>query len=636
MYFVLLSTIATSLLLFTSKTESSRVVTIHRPMVITQERKTPAYYLYQQAQLLQQKKSIEIKSNTTYLSSESLKPAEIKVQVAEMKLTRHEAVQQLERQLRNVATFTSSIDRDINSLAYENVIAPPPTLSPIPEEAAEPTSLSPAKKWATLKGKLELIEGVGITDHHIEIKRVQEGQVREMGSIDLNAGAYAIDIESPQGYLIVQIKDKNGLLIGEDRERLVNLQSRGSYFEGPFMRVGQPGTVAANTSAQGSQDSIGKTAAGTTNKTVSTLASSSVSVTLFDNQNTLQKPTDTFSNISTYTSTIARVFDPSQIYKNVTSIRYTADPTSTNLFTTKWVDGVVSYISDVKKIEFKSKTAPLIIGRVLSDGKPVANAQVQIDNSVGLTPIYFDQFMIPSFSQTGTSENGYFMFVGLEAGVYDVVAQRQNVYLGGQLFIAEDDSIAFQNIESLSVPRLKIVRAFDAFTSDPQVVEAISPEAEDVLETVAGTTSFQSHIDASVSEYIVRNYDRRYLPIRYVQNSRQDYVHIPLIQETWLNEIKAIKQVNELPQAGTVIGFSKDLVYDAYLVAEVFDRSNVVYFDSTGAVVAEPVRGGGFILFNVPVGAREVILQERGSDRIFSQVFNILAQQISVAHFGSE
>ena len=56
-YLIALSLIVSSVVFFTSQTEQSRVVTIQRPIMITQERKTPAYFVYQQAQKLQQKKS---------------------------------------------------------------------------------------------------------------------------------------------------------------------------------------------------------------------------------------------------------------------------------------------------------------------------------------------------------------------------------------------------------------------------------------------------------------------------------------------------------------------------------------------------------------------------------------------------
>lgn len=623
---------ATSVLFFSSKTEQARVVAIHRPIMITQERKTPAYYVYQQAQILQQKKIVAQAMPTTYLSNLSLSALETKVQISEMKFSKKEFLAPASDSGFRIASFSDKVNQEVKNLTYKQVSSLTNRTERSPSQLVDqPSILSPSKRWATIKGKFELVDGVGIVDHHIELKRVEEGQVREIGYIDLKAGSYSIDIESPHGYLIAQIKDRNGGLIGEDRERLINLQSRGTFFEGPFIRVGQPETVAVNPAYAGN----GKTAAVANNKISSMASTQGPLVSLFDNQKTLANPNDVFSNISEYSSTISRVFDPSRIYKNVTSIRHTGEKTETAMFTTKWIDGVVAYVSDMQKIEYKSKNGPIIIGRVLLDGKPAAEAEIQIDSAPGIVPIYFDKFMIPAFSQNATSENGYFMFIGVEPGNYHIVAAKQNKILGSQMYIAEEDAIAFQNISSRGIPRNKIIRTFDAFTSSPMSADVVLSETEEALETnsSSGAATYKTFIESSINEFLVRTNDRQYVPIRYIQNSRQEYAHIPMIQENWLSAVKNFKQIEDKPETGIIIGFTSDLDYDAYLVSEEYNKNDIVYFNSLGQVVSAPANGGGFILYNVPVGARELVLQEKNSERIYSQVFNILAQQISCAHF---
>lgn len=630
-----------SVFFFTSKTEQSRVVAIHRPLVITQERKTPAYYVYQQTRTLEGRSPTAVETQTltptTYLSNLSLPEASERIQIAEMKLSKNEVFAHLENTSRT-ASFSNAIKEDIQNLAYEKVVIPTNVAAPLIEPESEVPALSPSKKWATIKGKFELKDGVGIVDHYIEIKRVEEGYVRELGRIDLNAGSYSIDIESPQGYLIAQIKDRTGFLIGEDRQKLINLQSRGSYFEGPFIRVGNPETIAANlgspaASATGSSKTAASALAALGGANKASANNSSMSVSLFDNQTTLTKSSDSFANVSRYSSTISRVFDPSGIYKNITTIRHTGDKTETPVFTSKWVSGVVEYVSDIQQIQFKSKDMAVIMGRVLVNGKSVAGAQVQIDSAPGVIPIYFDQFMIPSSKLETTSENGYFMFIGVESAAYNLVALKQNIVLGSQMFVAEADSLAFQNINSVSIPRTKIIRSFDAFSSEPLASDISTPEQEEALEAEAGTALFKTLSEISVAEYVVRTNMRQYLPIRYIQNSRMDYVHIPLIQESWLAGVKNFKQIPDVANTGTIIGFTTELLYDAYLTTDTYDKSNIAYFDTQGQVVSSPVKGGGFILFNVPTGAREVVLQEKAVDKIYSQVFNVVNQQTSVSHF---
>lgn len=644
-----------SVFLFSSKTEQSRVVTIQRPLVITQERKSPAFYAYQQAQKLNERKPAAVYNNapSTHLSTYSIKPEKIQLQVTEMKLSKREFATLDESGMR-IAVFSNPLQNDFMDPAHERVVAEDFVTneqkadmgSAVSALTPEATVLSPDKKWATIKGKFELIDGVGIVDHYIEIRRIEEGISREVGQIDLMTGSYAIEIESPQGYLVAQVRDRStGGLVGEDRARLFNLQSKGQYFEGPFIRVGQPPTLAINLSYSGGNGSggSGKSAISTKSakavvpdsaSTFSSAVNSVATATLFDNQNTLAQVNDKFSNIGLWSATISRFYDPSRVYKNVTTIRQTADKNETSVFTSKWIEGVVEYVADLQKISYRSKNAPILIGRVLVDGKPVAGAEVMIESHLGLQPIYFDQFMIPSISAKTTSENGYFMFVGLDVGAYKVSAIRRQQALGGQMFLAEADAIAFQNIAAQSTLRSKTLRSFDAFSSELVETEAYASESQaDVIETNGGKAQMQSYAETGLSEVIVKPQDARYLSVRYNYNSRQDYLHLPQVQEEWLLQAIRTYKINVMPQSGVIIGFTRDLVYDAYLVSESFSKNDVLYFDSTGHVTTTLTTGGGFILFNVPVGMREVVLQERKTDRIFSQVFNVLDHQISVSHF---
>lgn len=626
-------------ILFSSKTEQSRIVTIHRPMVITQERKTPAYFVYQQMQNLEQQKrnseTIQLKP-TTYLSSQSAGTANTKVQISEMKFDKKDFMAPAPTiyQMARAEFQKENRSYAITNKTYEQVFAQQVSQDSFNQYKNDETSSGfSEKKWATVRGKFELIDGVGVVDHIIELKRIEEGRIRETGIIDLKSGLYSIDIESPKGYLLARIKDKNGLLIGEDRERIINLRSRGSFYEGPFLQVGHPETLATNPYFPGSSRTASMTTATYKSLSSNTADKNSAIVTIFDNAKTFDNPQDSFSNVSSYASTISRVFDPSHIYKNMISIRHTGDKSETPMFTSSWLNGVTGYISDIKKIEFKNKNGPILMGRILSKGKPVSGAEIQIASAPGLLPIYFDQFMIPTFNQTTTTENGYFMFMGVEADNYEVVVSKNGISLGSQLFIAEQDSIAFQNITISEAPKTKILRSFDGFSGLPIQTDVVVAESDEALAADNGVLNLKSYSDNGIDEYLVRTEDRQYIPVRYIQSTRKDYVHIPMIKESWLETLKSTKNIFAHSNTGIIIGFTTELEYDAYLAEENHDKNDIVYFDSRGNYSETPVVGGGFVLFNVPVGAQEIVLQDKNTDKIYSQVFNIKAQQVSISHF---
>lgn len=633
---------------YSSTVEQNRIITISRPLVITQERKSPAYYLYQQTQKIEEPQ-IEKPVSTTLLTTEGV---EVKnentlatVGVSEMVFTRKELakyLEQVEQQNRKVlvqsgqpATLdelkNKSQEAVTNYASSEQAV----TQAVQPADSFENNAPSSAMKWATLRGKFELRDGVGVVDHIIELTRIEEGMIREKGQVDLKAGLYSIDVASPKGYLLAEIKDRNGSVIGEDRQKIINLQSRGPFLEGPFIQVRHPATADVNPDVPYRTTAAGHPAvslAKTNKKPTSSPNTAAFSATLFSFQSKLEEPHDEFRQIAFHSSTVAHLEDENGLYKSIVTIRQPGQKNKTPVFTKKWTEGLLEYISDQQQIELKSKQAPLIIGQVIVDGKPIAGAQVQIEGHPGLTPLYFDNFMIPSFKQTETSANGYFVFIGLEEELYAVTAIYKNQIIGHQSFVGETQMIGFQTIESATASTLVVVRAFDAFNGQPIETEYIAPDVETVLQTEGGVGQYRTKSVLGLTEYLVNPADSAYMPLRYIQDARKDYTHIPMIHESWLKQLQASRLINKKPNTGSIICFIPDMDYDAYLILDEYTQDNMVYFDAQGRPSSQPLRGGGFVLFNVPTGKQEVVAQQKNSDRVYSQVFNVVSDQISLTH----
>ncbi len=652
-YLTALTLLVSATLFFSAKTEQTRVLTIQKPLVITQERRTPAYFVYQQSQNLLQKKSNESIAPSTFLSQQSVKPRLNEIKLSELKLTKFEYAQiynRLENSNRIVAVTTSTQQtRRLASAAFdlEKVVfnAPLPRAPSVLDSLEQEPALSPEKKWATLRGKFELRDGVGIVDHISNIRRVEEGQTRELGRIDLNAGTYSIDIESPNGYLIAQIKDQSGKIIGEDRKPIVNLQNKGSYFEGPFIRVGHPASLAVNNGDEAPQAASRAKppivasaksvipAAVTAANAFSATGSGAMVASIFDNQKLLDSAQQEVINVSKFSSTIARLDDPLHVYASVTTVRMTGDSSQTPQLTQKWLHGSLAYISDTQKIEFRSPEAPVLMGRVLIDGQPVVGAQVHIDGQIGYQAVYLDEFMIPSAQLTETSTNGYFLFVSVNEDIYEVIASKQNKIIGSQIFIAENARISYQNILTVSSAQTKTIRSFDAFTSENVPVDLLTAGSDDIIELPGAYGMIRTYVDSNVTNYYVRSPSTVYADINYTTSGQKDFVHIPMIQAAWLNQLRLNKGLSEQPNTGVIIGFTMNLSYTAYLAAEKYDPSNIAYFDLYGRPTPQPVVGGGFALFNVPAGAHEVVLQDTQTEQLHSQVFQIRSSQNYVSHF---
>ncbi len=110
-------------------------------------------------------------------------------------------------------------------------------------------------------------------------------------------------------------------------------------------------------------------------------------------------------------------------------------------------------------------------------------------------------------------------------------------------------------------------------------------------------------------------------------------MHIPLVREAWLKQLQTSKLITDMPNTGMILGFSADSNYEVFLAKENYSSDQIVYFDQAGNSASGPTPGGGFVLFNVPIGTNEVIVQEKNSDKIYSQVFDVKINQVSATHF---
>ena len=147
------------LFFYSARLEKSRIVTITTPLVITQARKTPAFYLYQHAQKQILKTQSDEVMASTFMSTESLSSIVEPIVIAEMNLSRHELGSESDFGFRIAAITTAApearVEQAITELSHKS----------------QTFNSSPIKKWGTVRGKFEVKDGVGIVDHIVERKK---------------------------------------------------------------------------------------------------------------------------------------------------------------------------------------------------------------------------------------------------------------------------------------------------------------------------------------------------------------------------------------------------------------------------------------------------------------------------------
>ena len=301
-----------------------------------------------------------------------------------------------------------------------------------------------------VRGSFELRDGVGIVDHLVSLHRFYEGQFFELGQVDLKAGLYQIVVNSFEGELVAEIKDKNGYLIGEDRQEMSGLRQTGSVFEGPSLKLGKPSSFSMN-SRFADDRRMQETDNG-------------LSASFFSGNYELKKTNEDYPNVARQSLTVGFVHDPTGKITNTLSLRSAKDVSETVLFSKLWVDGARNYISEKIQVQFDQQSGT-ILGRIVSNGNPVSDIRITIDDQPGVEVYYLDEFWIPQESKTGTSKNGYFFIPGLSKGSYqlssfDINSGRNR---GSQLFVVDENTVSYQEIPYQKSPSTITFMSYDAF-----------------------------------------------------------------------------------------------------------------------------------------------------------------------------
>jgi hypothetical protein len=595
-------------LLYSPKVEKSGAVYVAKTMHITHERKTPAYTLFQQAQKVthpemdRQPASLESKaiSGSELLTLNQVDQTKIEFPeatvVSEMSLNKQELLVRTDLQLGQL------VAKEKDSLLLNKIQNPFANA-----KQSIPNS-------ASIQGFFELSDGVGLTNQTVSVRRVREGQSIELGQVDLKAGMYQIYVGSFDGELVAEIKDENGIIIGEDRKRISGLTRQNNYFQGPQLKLGRPSGFAVNLR----------------NIDDRKIKDSEVSAAIFSGNYSLKKTTDIYPNVARHSSTVALIDSVGGKTARTLSIRSAKDPSEVVLFSSNWIEGAKSYLSERIQIQYMSD-AGIIIGRVMLDGKPVAGAQVMVENQPGIEPYYLDQFLIPQLRQSNTTSNGYFIIPGLQEGSYQISAFIQNRHLGSQAYFVEKSVASYQEILSMSNVKVATARSFDAFTGQTIPTELQIPGLEDLLSVDVESATYVEGTQSGLVEVINRPLQRDYLPYIYLQNQSKDFIHLPQLTEKFIEYISQHHKIKA--DTSFFIGFVQMKHFEVTLADESFDRTNIVYFGATGEISMSPIENGGFAIFNVPVGTSEVIVENKDNEKISSQAFYSKSSMNYLAHF---
>jgi len=497
----------------------------------------------------------------------------------------------------------------------------------LPARMDEPIhNLSAARR---VTGPIEITGGLAVTnEHHIEVRRTDEGVFREMGRVDLMKGSYSIDIDDATGAIVARLIDRKGSVLGEGSIRLSQLQvGQGRLIAGPRLEVSPSPTWTGQVS-QYYQDSK-------KNK-----APPSTRVTSFAGQNQIAVAKNgelSIENVSKNSSMLVRA----EAAEHMPSSRIMVAGNKSfgmSLFPNSMMEALKSIMAEQKPATNSAlKDTSFVWGTASIDGKPLSGVTVSSETESEAKPVYFNELLIPDPKLTATSANGLYAFVGLPVGFHALLAQRGAEYFGHQNVEVEMGSVAIGDIENTLRTEPVRLRAFDAFGGEPVSLIANMQSLTEPVDVEEGSASVVLPQISRLS-MIYTQAPPNYVSANYFYNDQDSYIHLPMISQEWLEDSKSAAKINDLPNTGTIIGFFNEEAFEVYLAGQDNDsQAMITYFDQAGKKIDgnRGVEGGGFVIFNASYGTQEVVILGASSEKIFSKVVPVDSETVSVLNFSS-
>lgn len=477
----------------------------------------------------------------------------------------------------------------------------------------------------SIVGPLEITGGLAVTnEHHIEVRRSDEGILKELGRVDLQQGLYNIDVEDTSGTIIARLVNKDGKTLGEGSFRLNRLvASQAKPLQGPKIRIEpHPDFAGIVTSAY--------------NPKANDAAPPQTRVTFVKGASEVAVKKDGFvamDNVTKGSSTVMRAAAPKHM--QTAAIVISGQEFKTQLYPDSMIQALQDIVAQQRTQSFDG--APTIVwGRVSLDGKNLSGIDVIVESDSGLQPVYFNQFMLPDPKLKTTSENGLFAFVGVDPGFHSLLATRSDSILGYQNVVVEEGSVAQGDIESTIKTEAVPLRIYDAFTGEARSALVTMQSLNEDLEVKDGVATINLPHISRLGMMRIQPEGADYVAARYLYNDSDAFIHAPLVHWSWLNSIKTYLRIDDPASAGVIVGFVPDEDFEVYLAAyDSFEPRHIVYFDMQGRILQnrKGIAGGGFILYNVPEDTHEVVVVGSRTQKIYSRVLPVDANSLSVLSF---
>ncbi len=462
----------------------------------------------------------------------------------------------------------------------------------------------------------------------IRIARYEDQIKKEDGRVDLKTSTFGIQVPQMSGTLLAQMVDTNsGAVIGEGSLRLSEYSASGSNRRKITIQALEHHISASFPSFYDRPTLLADAAVGQKKPVTTRVLFASLGAEGQTDRSGRYVHENIHKGSWGLMRTQAKGFYPG-IY-----LAQSGSEKKFPLFPASMIEAMKQIIRDQTLTSEVPETGSIVWGQITQNGKPIAGAQVEVEGLENYLPIYFNALLIPDPEMKATSENGFFAFVHLPEGFHALIARHGSSYLSHANVVVDNDSITTAQLESTWQTEKTSLKVFDAFSG-----QAMNAQLEmQSLPVALEVRGFAEVNLASVNRLSFMNVvpeNPEYVPTLQTYEDVADSIFVPLVRNDWIQNLMNSRRINSQPRTGIILGFSESSNYEALLGHDPqFSPEQIIYFDPQGEVVSKGVPGGGFVIFNAPVGVQSIVLMNAQSDLLQTQVVPVDDSGVVVLKF---
>jgi hypothetical protein len=467
-----------------------------------------------------------------------------------------------------------------------------------------------------LNGMIELKGLPPPTDPHwqLHVARYEDDVKLEDAKVDLKKSTYSIQIPAMSGSLIAQITDTTtGEVLGkgtlrlseydQSKQKKITIEKTTDYIASSFESFYDHPTSIGTVASRGRQRPV---------------ATRVLFASLDTEGRTDEAGSYRFEQIQSGSWGLLRT-QAKGFHAGLHLIQSGKDKQHP-LFPESMIKALRQIVEDQSLTSEVASNGSVVWGQVTQNGKALSGAQLQVEGLTNFKPVYFNNLLLPDSEMKATGENGYFAFVDLPAGFHAVTANYGTTNISHVNVVVDDDTVSMAEMESLIQTEKASVKVFDAFTGQPQTAMVDLQSLPQALE-VKGFAEINLPDIQRLSLMKVTPQEAMYSESMQLYEDSMESLHVPLIRTDWLQSLMAYRKISMSPDTGVIVGFVPGIAFEVYLGHEPnFPKDQIVYFDPQGQVVPHGVAGGGFVIFNVPVGVQSVVVANAKTDMLQTQV----------------